>query len=80
MVPREAILAVSDREMPHVSNRVECWNISLGFEGADYILYGKVNPIQVDTIQYEGALRAGWVKVAERPAVVLLKRPGARRP
>jgi uncharacterized membrane protein len=78
MVPREAILAVSDREMPHVSHRLECWNISVGFEGSDYILYGKVNAIAVDTVQYEAALRAGYVKVAERPAVVLVKRPGAR--
>jgi uncharacterized membrane protein len=75
MVPREAILAVSDREMPHVSHRLECWNISVGFQGSDYILYGKVNPISVDTVQYEAALRAGYIKVAERPAVVLLKAP-----
>lgn len=78
MVPREAILAVSDREMPHVSNRTECWNISVGFEGSDYILYGKVNPIAPDTLQYDAAVRAGYIKVAERPAAVLLKRPGAR--
>ena len=78
MVPRDAILAVSDREMPHVSNRTECWNISVGYVGSDYILYGKVNPISVDTVQYEGALRNGYAKVAERPSVVLLKRVGAR--
>ncbi len=75
MVPREAILAVSDREMPHVSHRLECWNISLGFQGSDYVMYGKVNPISVDTVQYEAAMRAGYIKVAERPAVVLLKAP-----
>jgi uncharacterized membrane protein len=78
MVPREAILAVSDREMPHVSHRLECWNISVGFQGSDYILYGKVNPISVDTVQYEAALRAGYIKVAERPAVVLLRAPRPR--
>jgi uncharacterized membrane protein len=78
MVPRDAILAVSDREMPHVANRVECWNISTGFQGSDYILYGKVAPISVDTLQFDAALRAGYVRVAERPGVVLIKRPGAR--
>ena len=78
MVPRDAILAVSDREMPHVANRVECWNISTGYAGSDYILYGKVNPIAPDTLQYEAALRAGYIRVAERPGAVLLKRPGAK--
>lgn len=78
MVPRDAILAASDHELPHVSNRIECWNISTGWEGTDYILYGKVNPISVDTVQYEAAVRAGYVTVADRPAVVLVKRPGAR--
>ncbi|MES1165946.1 MAG: DUF2079 domain-containing protein [Verrucomicrobiota bacterium] len=75
MVPRTAILAVSDREMPHVANRVECWNISTGFKGSDYILYGKVNPIAPDTTEFDAALRAGYVRVAEKPSVVLLKRP-----
>lgn len=78
MVPRDAILAVSDREMPHVANRVECWNISTGYAGSDYILYGKVNPIAPDTLQYDAALRAGYIRLAERPAAVLLKRPGAK--
>ena len=77
-MPRDAILAVSDRELPHVSNRIECWNISTGWQGTDYILYGKVNPISVDTVQYEAAVRAGYVTVADRSTVVLVKRPGAR--
>jgi uncharacterized membrane protein len=76
MVPKSAILAVSDREMPHVSNRVECWNVSVGFEGADYILYTNDQPIPTDRMAWEAALRAGWVRVAERPGLVLLKRPG----
>lgn len=78
MVPRDAVLAVSDREMPHVANRIECWNVSTGFQGADYILYGKVNAIPPDMTQVDAALRAGYVRIADKPGVALLKRPGAK--
>jgi uncharacterized membrane protein len=77
MVPKKAILAVSDREAPHVSNRYECWSFSVGFEGADYALYSTVNPIEPDVIMAAAARRAGWAVAAERPGLVLLKRPGA---
>ncbi|HEY6476573.1 MAG TPA: DUF2079 domain-containing protein, partial [Polyangia bacterium] len=43
LVPPKAILAASDRELPHVSNRMDCWNLSVGFEGADYIIYTKID-------------------------------------
>ena len=45
LVPRNAILAASDRELPHVSNRIECWNLAVGTEGADYAIYTKIDPI-----------------------------------
>jgi uncharacterized membrane protein len=76
MVPKTAILAVSDREGPHVSNRYECWNISNGFEGADYVLYTTVNAITPDTQVAIAAERAGYVRIAERSGLILLKRPG----
>jgi hypothetical protein len=75
MVPRDAILAVSDREMPHVSNRVECWNISVGFAGSDYILYDSINPIPPDLSQVQAAIAAGYTRVAERSGLVLLRKP-----
>ena len=31
LVPRDAVLAASDRELPHVSNRIECWNLAVGW-------------------------------------------------
>ncbi|HVR64273.1 MAG TPA: DUF2079 domain-containing protein [Polyangia bacterium] len=77
MVPRAAVLAASDRELPHVSNRLECWNLSLGFAGADYILFGTLRPIPPDATQRDAAERAGYLRVAERPGLLLLKRPGA---
>ena len=76
MVPREAVLAISDREMPHVANRLESWNVSVGFEGADYILYGTVNAIPPDMLQVNAAIAAGYTRLAERPGLVLLKKPG----
>jgi uncharacterized membrane protein len=77
MVPRNAILAVTDREMPHVANRVECWNLSVGFVGSDYIIHTTDHPLPQETEQVQAALRAGYVRVAEQPGLVLLKRPGA---
>jgi uncharacterized membrane protein len=77
MVPKTAILAVSDRETPHLSNRYDCWSLSAGFQGSDYIVYPTVNAIAPDTEQGLAAERAGYVRVAERPGLLLLKRPGA---
>lgn len=78
LVPREAVLGVTDRELPHVSNRIECWNMSTGYQGIDYILYTTDHPIRTETEQYDAALRAGYTVAAQRPGLVLLKRPGLR--
>lgn len=77
MIPKKAILAVTDRELPHVSNRLDCWNFSVGFEGADYLLVTTHHPIPPETEQLEKAMRAGYQTVATRPGLLLLKRPGA---
>jgi len=76
-VPRAAILAVTDRELPHASNRVECWNLSVGFAGSDYILYTTDHPAEAERQQVEAAMRAGYTQVGARPGLILLKRPGA---
>ena len=76
LVPRDAILGVTDREMPHVSNRIECWNMSTGYQGIDYILYTTDHAIPSEREQYEAALRGGYTIAAQRPGLVLLKRPG----
>jgi uncharacterized membrane protein len=77
MVPKEAILAVTDREMPHVSNRLQCWNLSVGFQGADYIIYTDEHPIPPEREMFEAARRAGYRELARRPGLILLERPGA---
>ena len=76
LVPRRAILAASDRELPHVSNRLDCWNLSVGFEGADYIIYTKIDPIGPDRDQVARARAAGWVTRFDSPEIGLLSRPG----
>jgi len=80
LVPRDAILGVTDREMPHVSNRIECWNMSTGYQGIDYILYTTDHPISTEREQYEAALRAGYTVAGQRPGLVLLKRPDLTGP
>jgi uncharacterized membrane protein len=76
LVPPQAILASSDRELPHVSNRIECWNLAVGFQGADYILYTKIDPITPDREQVDRARAAGWRALYDGPEIGLLVRPG----
>jgi uncharacterized membrane protein len=77
LVPPKAILAVTDVELPHASNRIECWNLSAGFEGSDYILYSTDHLAPGERPQVDAAIRAGYTQVAVRPGLALLKRPGA---
>ncbi len=76
-VPPKAILAASDRELPHVSNRLDCWNLAIGIEGADYIIYTKIDPIAPDRENVARARAAGWITVYDSPEIGLLRRPGA---
>jgi uncharacterized membrane protein len=77
LVPRNAVLAASDRELSHVSNRVECWNLAVGVDGADYAIYTKIDPIDPDREVVAKALASGWISVYDTPEIGLLKRPGA---
>ncbi|HEY4393540.1 MAG TPA: DUF2079 domain-containing protein, partial [Polyangia bacterium] len=72
LVPPKAILASSDRELPHVSNRLDCWNLAVGFQGADYIIYTKIDPIAPDRDQVEKARAAGWRTLYDSPEIGLL--------
>ncbi len=75
MLPKTAIVAVGDREGPHVSNRYDCWSLSQGFQGADYIIYDALNGIQPDIQMGAAAERAGYIRVDARSGLVLLQRP-----
>ena len=76
MVPHDAVLAASDRELSHVSNRIECWNLAVGWQGADYIIYTHIDPIPPDRDQVMRAAAAGWVTIFDTPEIALMKRPG----
>jgi uncharacterized membrane protein len=76
LVPKNAILAASDRELSHVSNRIECWNLAVGTEGADYAIYTKIDPIPPDRTEVAKAQAAGWITIYDTPEIGLLRRPG----
>jgi hypothetical protein len=72
MVPDDAWLAVSEREMPHLS-RLNMLTLR-DTADADYLLYA-VGSGWFGSDRAEKALREGkFEKVAERPGLVLLKR------
>ncbi len=75
LVPRDAVLAASDRELSHVSNRIECWNLAVGWQGADYIIYTHIDPIPPDRDQVARAQAAGWITLFDTPEIGLMKRP-----
>ena len=78
MVPPEAWLAVSEQEMPHISrlNMLSLRDTS----NADYMLYG-VGSGFFGSTNGDRALASGeFVKVAERPGLVLLRRKAYRPP
>jgi uncharacterized membrane protein len=72
-VPREASLATTDAELPHVSARVDCLALRNGYEGAagpaDYILYAEDG---VGAEYARAAMTSGAYEVVEsRPATKL---------
>ena len=75
LVPHDAVLAASDRELSHVSNRIECWNLAVGWQGADYIIYTHIDPIPPDRDQVARAQAAGWMTLFDTPEIGLMKRP-----
>ena len=74
LVPLSAKLAVSEAELPHVSERPECYTLRYGYEGADYILYAHGTG-RDGSDNAEAALRTGhYVRLATRARASLLKR------
>jgi uncharacterized membrane protein len=79
-IPKEASVAVSEMEHPHVSTRLFCLTLRMGYDGADYILYGEDSG-GGGADQARGALASGQYEVFEqRPAsrlTLLRKKPPA---
>lgn len=70
-IPKNAAVAVSDNELPHVSARAECYNLKDGFEGADYVVYA---PTGLGADHAVDGQRKRRLKILDsRPGLVLLK-------
>lgn len=74
-IPPEAIVAAGDHELPHVSNRVDVWNMTVGYQGADYLLFDPESYHPLERQYGAEARAAGWKVIAEHPRFVLLKKP-----
>ena len=68
MIPRDASVASTEQESPHVSTRLNCYTLRIGYEGADYILYAEDG---YGAEQAKKSLEKGDYEVMER-------RPGSR--
>ena len=77
-VPPAAKLAVSDRELAHLSNHLDVYTLMESYEGADYIIYVPFTGGR-DGDQVGKAMATGqYVEIDHRPGLSLLKRKGAR--
>ncbi len=75
-IPKDAWIAVSEMEHPHVSTRLHCLALRSGYEGAEYILYQEGGGWEEQAKQ---ALSSGEYEVFERraaSAMVMLKKKG----
>ena len=79
MVPRSAPIAVSERELPHVSTRLNCYSLRDGIEGAEWILYSTDMGGMGSGAGVDARNKHTYDVVAEKPGLVLLKRAAADR-
>jgi uncharacterized membrane protein len=82
-VPVDEKVAVSDRELPHVSNRKYVYSLREGTHDADYLLYSTYsrNLKSLGGNRGEKERRKGTYQLVEkRDGIVLLKRATATRP
>jgi uncharacterized membrane protein len=63
MIPKNASVASSEMEHPHVSTRLNSYVLRVGYEGADYILYAEDG---YGSDQAKGSLDRGEYEVMER--------------
>jgi uncharacterized membrane protein len=78
MVPKDASVAVSEPEMPHISR---LWMRSLrDSTDADYLLYGTMSGSYGATNAERALMLGQFEKMAERPGLVLLRRKGLAPP
>jgi hypothetical protein len=80
MVPKDGKVAVSEHELPHVSNRLVCYDLRDGYEGAEWMLYSEGSG-WFGSDHAAKAMRTGeWTEVARRGVLTLIKKKGAGAP
>jgi uncharacterized membrane protein len=74
MVPPDASVAVSESELPHVSDREKCFDLRDDTFGADFLLYEKASGWMGADHAQAALGRGEYVQIAQRGSIVLLKR------
>lgn len=73
-IPPRASVAVSEHELPHVSNRPRCYDLNDDYFDADYILYDR-DSAELGADKAKQALdTGGYEHFAERGRIVLLRK------
>jgi uncharacterized membrane protein len=72
MIPPDALYAVAEQELPHVSGRLTIRSLKYDTSGAEYLLYGTTS-MGAD-VGARALARGEYVEVAQRPGLMLLKR------
>ncbi|MDP9037450.1 MAG: DUF2079 domain-containing protein [Myxococcota bacterium] len=80
LVPKDASIALSEREVPHFSTRLNVFTLRVAVADADYILY-RADSGGGGADQAQQALSSGaYERVSDRGQFVLLRRIGASAP
>ncbi|HWA73028.1 MAG TPA: DUF2079 domain-containing protein [Polyangiaceae bacterium] len=74
-IPKDAIVAAGDHELPQVSNRLDVWNMNDGYDGADYLLFDPTLGLPQEKRELGPALQKGWTIVAKHERFILLRKP-----
>ncbi len=77
MIPPDASVAATSREVPHLSNRRDAYSLLIGYFDADYILVRKTHVRKKDQARraYDEALATGrYERIANEPTFMLWKR------
>ena len=73
MVPPRAVVAVTEHEIPHVSARLNCYDLRDGFDGAEYLIYDAAGS-EGDNHARDALASGAFEEVARKATMVLLHR------
>jgi uncharacterized membrane protein len=72
MIPSEAMFAVTEEELPHVSGRLNVLGMKYGVGNAEYVLYATSG--QGSYVGAQALADGSFIEIAKRPGLMLLKR------